>query len=166
MYPNLYPLYTNDSSGKGREIIGTTLKISGIFPELLADQVPPNARYGTALSANTGLHIEVSFGVDSPSDTVRLMAAVQLIPARWGLLPLAWQPIPYYSGEGGLRVRYELYRKDTSYAAYEYTIKKKGWGGLLLLPLAWVNYVTDDLEDALRATTLQFLIDAQRDGNL
>jgi hypothetical protein len=82
------------------------------------------------------------------------------------LLPLAFDPIPYYSGEGGLRVKYRVYREGTLHAAYEYTIKKKGWGGLFLLPFAWLNFFTDDLKDGLRATTLQFLIDAHRDGNL
>lgn len=96
------------------------------------------------------------------------LLALYVFPPAVVLFPLVWDPIPYYSGEGGLSVRYRLYRESSPfrYAAYEYTIKKKGWGGILLLPLAWLNFFTDDLKDALRATTLQFLIDANRDGNL
>ena len=94
---------------------------------------------------------------------------LNIIPrAVLGLILFPWTVhfIPYYSGEGGLRVQYVLSRDGMSYAAYKYQIKKKGAGGLLLLPLAWLNFFTDDLKDALHATTLQFLIDAHRDGNL
>ena len=49
---------------------------------------------------------------------------------------------------------------------YRYPITKKGAVWIVLLPFAWVNFFTNDLKDAVRGTTLQFLIDAQRDGNL
>jgi hypothetical protein len=47
---------------------------------------------------------------------------------------------------------------------YRYPIYKKGVGWIGLLPFAWINYFTTDLADAVEGATLQFLIDAQRDG--
>ena len=35
----------------------------------------------------------------------------------------------------------------------------------MLLPFAWLNFVTNDLTEAVQGTTLQFLIDAQHEGN-
>lgn len=169
-FPNLYPMDMKDFSNRGRDVIETTLKTSEVFPELFAVEIPPNVQDDPVSAANKRMHIRVTFDVDSPSSDARGVVTTQSIVggalAQSGLALLAWTPIPYYSGEGGLRVRYQLYREYSSYATYEYTIKKKGAGGLLLLPLAWLNLFTDDLKDALRATTLQFLIDAHRDGNL
>lgn len=171
--PNVYPLAMKDWRGGGREVIGKALATSGMFSEVLAVAEPPEAEDDT-VPYNKGLQIDVSFGIDPPSKWAEGLAVGQGIPVLLAmafppailLFPLAFDPIPYYSGEGGLRVQYRLYREGTLHAAYEYTIKKKGWGGILLLPLAWLNFFTDDLKDALRATTLQFLIDAHRDGNL
>jgi len=165
MFPHWYPLAMKDW-GAGGEVIGMTLETSGMFQELLAVSEPPEAEDDTVPYKN--LHIEVLFGVDGPSGWSNAISLGQGAP---GIVipPLALamvDPIPYYSGEGGLRVRYGLYREGIPHAAYAYTIKKKGWGGILLLPLAWLNLFTDDLKDALRATTLQFLIDAHRDGHL
>jgi hypothetical protein len=52
---------------------------------------------------------------------------------------------------------WQIHRKPTA---------KKGAGWIVLLPFAWLNFFTNDLKDAVRGATLQFLIDAQRDGNL
>lgn len=147
-------------------MIGRTLETAGMFPELLAVAEPPEAEGDTVPYRN--LHIEVLFGVDPPSGWSNFISLIQGVP---GIVipPLALamvDPIPYYSGQGGLRVLYALYHDGTRQAAYQYAIKKKGWGGILLLPFAWLNLFTDDLKDGLRATTLQFLINAHRDGNL
>lgn len=168
-FPNLYPLAMKDWGEAGRKVIGKTLEISGMFSEVLAIEEPPLT--ASTVPYNKSLHIDINFDVNPPSSWTLAIAQGQMAPGLGGivfppLLLFAFQPIPYYSGEGGLRVEYALYREGTRQAAYQYTIKKKGWGGIFLLPLAWLNYFTDDLKDALRATTLQFLIDAHRDGNL
>jgi hypothetical protein len=170
--PNYYPLMMKDWRDAGREVIGKTLAASGMFSEALAVAEPPEAEDDTI--PHKGLQIDVGFGIDPPSKWAEWLAVGQGVPVLLAqgfppaivLFPLAFDLIPYYSGEGGLRVKYRLYREGTLHAVYEYTIKKKGWGGLFLLPIAWLNFFTDDLKDGLRATTLQFLIDAHRDGNL
>lgn len=167
LIPNLYPLAMKDWRDSGRKAIGKTLETSGMFSELLpvADPLPD--------PTHKGMHIDVTFAALPPSDLALTVVNVLVAPGLVGIvlppfLLFVYHPIPYYSGEGGLSVRYSLYRESSPfrYAAYAYTIKKKGWGGILLLPLAWLNFFTDDLKDGLRATTLQFLIDAHRDGNL
>lgn len=168
-FPNLYPLAMKDWRESGREAIRKTLATSGMFSEVFDVGEPPEAADGTIPYKSQ--HIDVSFGMDPPSSLALAIVALQVVPGLAGIvfppfLLFAYQPIPYYSGEGGLRVQYRLYSEGIPYAPYEYTITKKGWGGLLLLPLAWLNFFTDDLKDALHATTLQFLVDANRDGNL
>ncbi len=43
---------------------------------------------------------------------------------------------------------------------------RKVQGGSCYFLSPGCNFFTNDLKDAVRGTTLQFLIDAQRDGNL
>ena len=74
--------------------------------------------------------------------------------------------LPYYAGEGGTTVVYTLYRDGQLKQTYRYPIIKKGAGWIVLLPFAWLNFFTNDLKDAVRGTTLQFLIHAHRDGSL
>ena len=97
-----------------------------------------------------------------------MMAQGQMIGCfAFPLCPFfVWGIIPYYTDEGGLTVSYHLYQGGVKYTFYSYRIHKKGAGGLLLFPFAWANFFTDDLNDAPHATTLQFLIDAHRDGYL
>jgi hypothetical protein len=83
------------------------------------------------------------------------------------LLPAVFlNAFPYYAGEGGTMVSYKLYRDGRFKQAYRYPITKKGAGWIVLLPFAWLNFFTNDLKGAVHGATLQFLIDAQRDGNL
>jgi len=65
-----------------------------------------------------------------------------------------------------VEVEYKLHRDGKFVQSYQYNVYNKGASGILLLPFAWVNFFTYSLEDAFRATTYQFLLDAQRDGNL
>lgn len=74
--------------------------------------------------------------------------------------------LPNYADEGGTTVFYSLYRDGQPRKTYHYPITKKGGGWIVLPPFACLNFFTNDLKDAVRGTTLQFLIDAQRDGNL
>ena len=50
--------------------------------------------------------------------------------------------------------------------ACRYRITKQDAGWIVLLPFPWRNVFPNDLKDAVRGATLQFLIDAQRDKNL
>jgi hypothetical protein len=72
--------------------------------------------------------------------------------------------LPYYSEEGGLLMRYDLFIDQDLKKSYRYEIKKCGIGGLLLLPFAWVNLLTGNVGDGIVATANQFFLDAERDG--
>jgi hypothetical protein len=156
--PNWYPLAMKDFREAGVREVSRTLETSGMFSELIL---------GDARPSDKGTYVNIEFHNHDPSPGAVSTALSQTSGCGVILLCLlgVWGAIPHYSDEGGLTVDYHLYKNGTPQHTYPYRIYKKGAGGLLLLPFAWLNFFTDDLKDALRATTLQFLIDAQRDGN-
>jgi hypothetical protein len=72
--------------------------------------------------------------------------------------------IPVYSGQGGWELSYSLDDRGMFQKTYTYRITQKRYYWLLLLPFSWMNFFTYSLDDALRMTTAQFLVDARRDG--
>jgi len=155
--PSWYPLMMIDFREKGLSEVRHTLETSGMFSELIIEDESLPYK---------GMYVNISYGVRQPSlgaTSVGLGQGVLCILPPLCILA-AVGAVPYYSGEGGLYVTYMLYGDETHKKTYQYTIKKKGVGGILFLPFAWLNFFTDDLKDALRGTTLQFLIDAQREG--
>jgi hypothetical protein len=157
--PNWYPLAMKDFRQAGVREVSRTLESSRMFSELILGDPHPS---------DEGTYVNIEFHIHAPSSGAVSTALRQTGGCNVILLCLlgAWGAIPYYSDEGGLTADYHLYKSGTPQHTYQYRIYKKGAGGLLLLPFAWLNFFTDDLKDALRGTTLQFLIDAQRDGSL
>ena len=82
---------------------------------------------------------------------------------EWGWLVLI---IPVYSGQGGWELSYSVYDRNALKKTYTYEITPKRFTWLLVLPFSWINFFTYSLEDAVRSTTAQFVVDAQRDGYL
>lgn len=74
--------------------------------------------------------------------------------------------LPSYSGSSRYIVTYHLYVDRDFKKGYEYTISIKRAVWAAFMPLAWVNVLTPDLDDAFRATANQFFLDAERDGYL
>jgi hypothetical protein len=74
--------------------------------------------------------------------------------------------IPVYNGEGGWQLSYSFYDRNAVKKTYAYEITQKRFTWLLVLPFSWINFFTYSLDDAVRSTTAQFVIDAQRDGYL
>jgi hypothetical protein len=74
--------------------------------------------------------------------------------------------IPDYNGQGGWQLSYSFYDRNTVKKTYAYEITLKRFTWLLVLPFSWINFFTYSLEDAVRSTTAQFIVDAQRDGYL
>lgn len=74
--------------------------------------------------------------------------------------------IPVYSGQGGWELSYSVYDRNALKKTHIYEITPKRFYWLWLLPFAWINFFTYSLEEAVRSTTAQFVVDAQRDGNL
>ena len=74
--------------------------------------------------------------------------------------------IPYYRGQMGWELSYNVYDRNALKKAYQYEITGQVVAWILLLPFSWINFFTYSLEDAARSTTAQFVVDAQRDGYL
>jgi hypothetical protein len=158
-FPNWYPLASKDFHESGGREVQRTLEGSSMFSDLILGEESPSDK---------GTYVTIAFHHHDPSPGAISTALNQLNGCGVIVLCLlgVWGAVPHYSDEGGLTVDYHLYQNGTLQHTYQYRIYKKGAGGLLLLPFAWLNFFTDDLKDALRGTTLQFLIDAQHDGNL
>jgi len=137
----------------GYEEVVRTLRASGMLSDLIeAPDVPA-----------TGVYCHIGFYVrarTSPWLVAYFFFSIQFI------VPAVVNLLPYYAGEGGTTVMYSLYRDGRLQQIYDYPITKQGAGWVVLLPFVWLNFFTNDLKDAVHGTTFQFLIDAQRDGNL
>jgi hypothetical protein len=83
----------------------------------------------------------------------------------YGLLSIG-PVLPYYSGHAGHLIRYDLYVDGELKRSYRYEVIKKGVAWVGLLPFAWVNFFTDDHQDACRAVLHRFIRDVDRDGYL
>ena len=70
------------------------------------------------------------------------------------------------SGHGGWELSYSVYDRNVLKKTYNYEITIKVFYWLLVLPFSWINFFTYSFEDAVRSTTAQFVVDAQRDGYL
>jgi hypothetical protein len=156
--PGYYPAQSQiDPFGQpGYHAVGRTLMASGMFSDLNEVQHLPKA----------GFFCKVQFEPIPPSTVVQYFLESQLQFINLGILALipALTLLPYYTDEGGTTAIYSLYQDSRLLKAYRYPIHKKGAGWIGLLPFAWINYFTTDLAAAVEGSTLQFLIDAQRDG--
>jgi len=156
--PGYYPARSQiDPFGQpGYSAVGRTLAASGMFSNLNEIHQPPKA----------GLFFKVQFEPIPPSTLVQYFLESQLQFINLGILALipALTLLPYYTDEGGTTAIYSLYQDSRLLKAYRYSIRKKGAGWIGLLPFAWINYFTTDLAEAVEGATMQFLIDAQRDG--
>jgi len=146
----------------GYHQVAHALKASGMFSDLnLID--PPTV-------PDRGVYCYVNFEVRDRSDWISGYVNVQIgagIVTLGILMPAVLvNALPHYAGEGGTTVVYTLYRDGQLTQTYRYPITKKAAGWIVLLPFAWLNFFTNDLKDAVRGATLQFLIDAHRDGHL
>lgn len=160
--PGWYPYLSQvDPAGQpGYDEVERTLKASGLFSDLIMALDRPE----------TGVYCYVDFEVREPSPWVTgyftAQVAVGYLTAGLLMLVPAFNLLPYYTGEGGTTAVYTLYHDGRLKQIYRYPIIKKGAGWIALLPFAWINLFTYDLKDAVRATTLQFVIGAERDGYL
>jgi hypothetical protein len=74
--------------------------------------------------------------------------------------------IPFYMNEGGWEFSYRVTHRDRRTRTYIYDLTPRQLYWALLVPFSWINVFTDSLEDAVQATTAQFVMDARQDGYL
>jgi hypothetical protein len=72
--------------------------------------------------------------------------------------------LPLYSDSMGYDVQYTVYRDGQKVRIYEYTVRRRVFMWLPVLPFAWVNWLTNDETDAFSAVTQRFFLEASRDG--
>ena len=70
------------------------------------------------------------------------------------------------SGQSGWALCYSVYDRNALKKTYKYEITRKVFVWILFLPFSWINFFTYSFDDAVRSTTAQFVVDAQRDGYL
>jgi hypothetical protein len=140
----------------GYQEVARTLSASGMFSDMIEAPDTPE----------TGVYCDVYFEVRERSSWLSAYGGVQSVLLNAPVINVfvAAGVLPYYAGEGGTTVVYSLYRDGQFKSAYRYPITKQGAGWIVLLPFAWLNFLTNDLKDAVHGSTLQFLIDAHRDG--
>ena len=144
----------------GYDEVARTLTASGVFSDLREAPAAPD----------TGVYCHIDFDVRERSPWLTFYEGINFVATIGSLGAFApavmVNALPYYAGEGGTTVVYTLYRDGRLKQIYRYPITKQGAGWIVLLPFAWLNFFTNDLKDAVHGTTLQFLIDAQRDDNI
>ncbi|MGZ9146090.1 MAG: hypothetical protein ACXW4A_09650 [Nitrospira sp.] len=74
--------------------------------------------------------------------------------------------LPFYINEGGWEFSYSVNHQNVLRKTYKYEITARQLYWILLLPFSWINVFTYSLEDAVKSTTAQFVVDAQREGYL
>ena len=70
--------------------------------------------------------------------------------------------LPAWSTKDGYIVKYNVYVDEKKMETYNYEITRKVGLWLGLLPFAWINLLTYSEEDAFKATSNRFVIDARQ----
>jgi hypothetical protein len=70
--------------------------------------------------------------------------------------------LPAWSTKDGYVVKYSVYVDEKKMESYRYEITRTAGLWLGLLPFAWINLLTYNEEDAFKATSNQFVIDARQ----
>ncbi len=74
--------------------------------------------------------------------------------------------VPIYRGQDGWALSYSVYDQSVLQKTYNYEITARTLISIVGLPFLWINFFTYSFDDAVRSTTAQFVMDAQRDGYL
>jgi hypothetical protein len=70
--------------------------------------------------------------------------------------------IPFYNGESGCELIYEVFENGELVKAYSYPIHRHLFVWLPVLPFSWISAITASEGDGTRAATLRFFEDAGR----
>ncbi len=125
-----------------------------------------------ALLQTTGCSSDIAYASLWPRTEVMVSVLEKPYPWHWygellgRLSSETYFIIPFYIHEGGWEFTYRIMHRDKLPKTYKYDITAKQFYWVFLLPLSWMNVLTDSLDDAVQSTTIQFVSDAQRDGYL
>jgi len=171
--PGSYPLV---ATGEGFDELERVLARNDVFAQTTRTLLPNPPAQGLYCLVLVWTHHSELVGWIYPNNNdhkqsflaqgskVPQFAPVFLAASLAFLLQTVTAVIPWWSSDAGYTVEYLLYVDRKQRHAYSYEITKKGVGWIGLLPMAWINYFTQDAKDAFRATAYQFFRDADRDG--
>jgi hypothetical protein len=173
LMPGSYPLVT---TGRGSDEVERVLARNDVFAQatrILLPNPPDQGLYCSIfISAHHSALGERLYNTPVKPNSIEDFIAQSpkfplLLPIPLAvLLQMSTAIFPWWSSGAGYTVEYTLYVDGKQERSYSYEITKKGVGWIGLLPVAWINFFTQDGKDAFRATTYQFFRDADRDGYL
>ena len=171
LVPGSYPLV---STGQGSDELDRVLANNDVFAQATRILLPIPPDQGLYCSILIWAHHSAlgnwlySTPVESGSkeEAIAQTAKFSLLLPLALLLQSATTIFPWWSSGAGYTVEYILYVDGKRERSYSYEITKKGVGWIVLLPVAWINFFTQDAKDAFLATAYQFFRDADRDGYL
>ncbi|MEO6306868.1 MAG: hypothetical protein ABIO96_14035 [Nitrospiraceae bacterium] len=166
LVPGSYPLV---STGQGSDELDRVLANNDVFVQTTRTLLPNPPDQGLYCSILIWAHHSTlgNWLYSTPVESGGLPSEALLLPIYLVLLLQGSTALfPWWSSEAGYSVEYILYVDGKRERSYSYEITKKGVGWIGLLPVAWINFFTQDAKDAFRATAYQFFRDADRDGYL
>jgi hypothetical protein len=113
---------------------------------------------------------DVEFTADKIDEGIFIDVDVQAIlpstPAMvFGYLSVSTLTIlPFWSTQDGSLVIFTVYKDGDRVKSFDYSVRRKGFVWILMLPLVWVNLFTPSEADAFEAISNQFFIDYQDAG--
>jgi hypothetical protein len=133
------------------------LTLGGAYPQLV-ESMQRNGVFAQSIRVDdapkSGLYVEVI-------TQAKEMSTASL---AWGYVSLSTLHIlPAYSGSGGFNVRFHVSRDGHKIRIYEYPIRRQIFAWLPVLPLLWINALTDSESDAMSTTVEHFFADGVRD---
>lgn len=171
LVPGSYPLITTE---QGSDEFERVLASNDVFTQTTRTQLPNPPDQGLYCSIRILAHhsalgewfYNTPVKSGSKEEFIAQMAKVPfLLPIPLAILLQSSTAIfPWWSSGAGYTVEYILYVNGKREHSYSYEITKKGVGWIGLLPVAWINFFTQDATDAFRVTAYQFFRDADRDG--
>ena len=104
-----------------------------------------------------GIHLSIDETATETSPASKLFCTLSLV---------TFTVLPCYSDTGGYLVQYDVMTDSEMKKTYRYEINKTVVQWIALLPLVWVNGLTESYDQAFQGTVYRFLRDSQADGYL
>ena len=162
--PGSYPLI---ATGEGFDELERVLARNDVFAQTTRTLLPKPPAQGLYCSTLVWTHQSglAKWLYGNPAESGGLPRDPLHLPIHLALLLQGTTAVfPWWSSGAGYAVEYILYVDGKRERSYSYEITKKGVAWIGLLPVAWINFFTQDAKDAFRATAYQFFRDADRDG--
>ncbi len=148
-------LYPSATSLSEYERLGTAVKEYSVLQKVLG-------KVGEAKILESipteGIFVEVSTRLHAGSNVSKVFCGISTFAIAYIL--------PCYTDTFGIVTKFMVSKKGETPKSFSYYIRPQKFIWLGLIPLAWVNYLVPQYEDAFRAVTRRFVHDAAEDDLL